>query len=95
MGGTEPLDGAQPPRFLRDGFQTGDAMVNEVELKASAYYHHFLQRLGIRHGLGICIWNDDRLNMAVASFHRSPGDVGFDSDDIALIHRIKPHLKGY
>lgn len=78
--------------FLRQGFQSGDAVVTDAELRASAYYEHFLKPLDIRHGLGICIWNDDRMNMAVASFHRGHGDVGYDADDIAMIHRIRPHL---
>lgn len=78
--------------FLSDGFQNGDVVVNDAELRASAYYRHFLKPLDIRRGLGICLWNDDQMSMAVASFHRGHGDVGYDANDVAVIHHLRPHL---
>lgn len=78
--------------FIEQGYQHGDAVVSRRELVQSPYYRHFLKPLDIRHGLGIPIWRDDKLNMAVASFHRGHGDKGFDAVDFALIAQIRPHL---
>lgn len=78
--------------FRTQGFEHGDAVVSDAELRASAYYRHFLKPLDIRRGIGICLWNDSSLNMAVASFHRGHGDVGYDRDDIALVKELRPHL---
>lgn len=78
--------------FLQQGYQIGDAVVGEAELRSSSYYRHFLKPLDIRHGMGINIWRDDRLNMAVASFHRGHGDEAFDAQDAVLIGHVRPHL---
>lgn len=78
--------------FLQQGYQRGAAVVSEKELSGSSYYRHFLKPLEIHHGLGICIWQDNHLNMAVASFHRGPHSPDFDEQDIARIAQLRPHL---
>lgn len=78
--------------FRSQGWQHGDAVVGSGELRASAYYRHFLKPLDIRHGLGICIWNGGPLKMAVASFHRGHRGRGFDADDLKAVDEVRPHL---
>lgn len=78
--------------FLHQGYQYGDAVVSERELRQSSYYRHFLKPLDIRHGLGVCVWRDEDLNMAVASFHRGHGEKCFNVDDAAIVQQLRPHL---
>jgi DNA-binding CsgD family transcriptional regulator/PAS domain-containing protein len=78
--------------FQQQGWQQGDAVVSKRELEESPYYRHFLKPLDVRYGLGIQIWSDDKLNMAVASFHRGHRETGFDADDIRLIETLRPHM---
>src|SRR5690606_15549029 len=78
--------------FRSQGWQHGEAVVGDAELRASAYYRHFLKPLDVRHGLGICIWSGGPLDMAVASFHRGHGDRGFDAEDWKLVEQVRPHL---
>lgn len=78
--------------FQRQGYQHGDAIVSGAELTASAYYRHFLKPLDIRHGMGIQVWNDGDLNMAVVSIHRGHRDPGFMETDIQLIGQLRPHI---
>lgn len=78
--------------FLTQGYQHGEAVVSDRELRESPYYRHALKPIDIRYGLGIQIWRNDHLDLAVASFHRGHGDRGFDADDFALVNQVRPHL---
>jgi DNA-binding CsgD family transcriptional regulator/PAS domain-containing protein len=78
--------------FQTQGYQIGDHVVTERELKQSPYYRHFLRPLDIRHGVGIQIWQGDSLDMAVASFHRGHRDHAFDAEDVVVIEALRPHL---
>ena len=78
--------------FQQQGYQHGDAVVAERELRQSPYYRHFLKPLDIRYGLAIQIWSGEALDMAVASFHRGHGERGFDGQDIQTIKAVRPHM---
>lgn len=78
--------------FMQQGYQHGEAVAGDTELLKTPYYQHFLKPLNIRFGLGICVWSDEKLNMAVAAFHRGHAERGFDAYDIALVEKIRPHL---
>jgi DNA-binding CsgD family transcriptional regulator len=80
------------PGFLGKGFEYGEAVVSDAELLGSAYYHHFLEPMDIRHGVGICLWHSNDLRFSVLSLNRSGVPGAFSPEEIALIARLRPHL---
>lgn len=78
--------------FRTQGYAIGEQVVGDREFLSSPFYRHGLKPIDIRHGLAIPLWSDDKLNMAVAGFHRGHGESSFDDDDIALTKQVRPHL---
>lgn len=78
--------------MIRRGYGDGDDVVSESELFAMPYYQHFLRRIDVRHGLGICLWHQGPGRLAVASFNRSAAEGPFSREDMAFVSAIRPHL---
>lgn len=80
--------------LLQRGYQHGDAVVAERELRQTEYYRHFLKPLDIRYGMGIHLWSGETnpSDVVVASFHRGHGEVSFDAEDMANAAAVRPHL---
>lgn len=78
--------------YLRQGWQYGEAVVSDKELLASPYYQECLKQADIRHGMGVCLWHDGGSNFALIGFNRSARAGPVDSDEIALVQAIRPHL---
>lgn len=78
--------------LLHRGYGDGDEVVTEQELFATPYYRHFLKRIDVRYGLGICIWHDGPGKLALTTFNRSRRQGAFDRDTIAFVSQLRPHL---
>lgn len=79
-------------QMLRLGYSDGDAEVSEAELLAMPYYQHFLKRIDIRHGVGICLWHESPERLAVASFNRAPAEGPFSKAAMGFVAELRPHL---
>jgi DNA-binding CsgD family transcriptional regulator len=79
-------------QMLRLGYSDGDAEVSEAELLAMPYYQHFLKRIDIRHGVGICLWHESPERLAVASFNRAAAEGPFSKATMGFVAELRPHL---
>ena len=79
-------------QLLRQGYGDGDAVVSEAELFAMPYYQHYLRRVDVRHGVGICLWHDGPERVAVASFNRAPAEGPFSKATMGFVAALRPHL---
>lgn len=79
-------------QMLRHGYSDGDAVVSEAELLAMPYYHHYLKRADIRHGVGVCLWHEGQGRLAVASFNRAAAEGPFSQATMGFVAALRPHL---
>lgn len=79
-------------QLVRRGYGDGDEVVSEAELLEMPYYQHFLRRIDVRHGLGICLWHDGPERLAVASFNRPVAEGPFSRETMDFIAALSPHL---
>lgn len=78
--------------YLTQGFQYGEAVVHDTELRASPYFHHILAPLDIRHGLGVCVAREGPSGFVVLGFNRRASVGPVNADELALIRQLRPHL---
>lgn len=79
-------------QLLRQGYGDGDAVVSEAELLAMPYYQHYLRRVDVRHGVGICLWHEGPERVAVASFNRARAEGPFSKASMGFVAALRPHL---
>lgn len=65
-------------------------VIDEKEWRASDYYRHCLQRLGLVHSVVLPVKIDDSIVVALSFSRRSPD---FTRDDCELLNAFGPHLR--
>ena len=78
--------------YLTQGFQYGEAVVSDAELRASPYFQHILTPLDIKHGVGVCVAREGTGGFVVLGFNRRASVGPVDADELALIRELRPHL---
>jgi DNA-binding CsgD family transcriptional regulator len=79
-------------QVLRLGYSDGDTVISEAELRTMPYYQHYLKRIDIRHGLGICLWHHGSGRLAVATFNRAAAEGPFSKATMGFVAELHPHL---
>ncbi len=79
-------------KLITRGYGDGDEVVGEKELLAMPYYQHYLRRVDVRHGLGICLWHAGAERVVVASFNRAPAEGPFSKEEMGFVAAMRPHL---
>lgn len=78
--------------YLSKGYEIGEAVVPDRELKSSEYFGSVLRPRDIRHGAGICLWHDGGNTFSLVGFNRRASVGALDTQEISLVEKVRPHL---